>query len=261
MCHDPDVDRDQTTGTVSKPATEIRSCRHIAQASRCPRPAGMAGCHAHLTPPQPAGTGGTRPGPGGLPERRGHGAAGRAVVPSRRPHGRHLQDRGGRQPGPAAWRARFCQPDGQVHHRPPRPVRAACGDGTRRSGTGGPSTGAPTGSGRSTACRRAARPDGGTDACYLRIARTIVTPPGARLPPGAENVLGSWWTTQSGPVDHGTWVRPLPLDRRTSDQGRGRRLPRSPRDEAGVRWVAWTSERSRRAPRAWSRTRIAMPGG
>jgi hypothetical protein len=60
-------------------------------------------------------------GPGGPPGRRGIGAAGRAVVPPRRPRGRHLQDRGRRQHGPAA--ARTGRPGllparRQLHHQP-----------------------------------------------------------------------------------------------------------------------------------------------
>ncbi len=65
------------------------------------------------------------------------GAAGRAVVPARRPHGRDLQDRGRRQPGPAAWRAgraRLLPARRHLHHQPRRPWPVACGDGPLRRG-------------------------------------------------------------------------------------------------------------------------------
>jgi hypothetical protein len=52
---------------------------------------------------------------GGPPGRRRRGPAGRAVLSARRPHDRHLQDRGRRQPRHGARPTRrlgFCQPDG-----------------------------------------------------------------------------------------------------------------------------------------------------
>jgi hypothetical protein len=78
--------------------------------SYCPRSslpapvlAWLAARLAHLLAPHPPGQG-RQPAaaPGGPPGRRRGGRAGRAVVPARRAGGRDLQDRGGRQHGPAA---------------------------------------------------------------------------------------------------------------------------------------------------------------
>src|SRR5215218_8023207 len=69
--------------------------------------AGLAG----RSPGPPGSAAPARPGRhppagvGGPPGRGRRGAAGWAVVSARRPRGRHLQDRGRRQPGPAAWPA------------------------------------------------------------------------------------------------------------------------------------------------------------
>jgi hypothetical protein len=70
---------------------------------------------------------------GGLPGRGRRGAAGRVVVPACWPHGWDLQDRGRRQPGPAAgpaWQGRVLPAGRHLHHHPGRAWRVACGDGS-----------------------------------------------------------------------------------------------------------------------------------
>src|SRR6266536_2808582 len=122
-------------------------------------------------PPCPAAPARTRRHPaavaGGPPGRGRRGDPRRAVVPARRPHGGDLQDRGRRQPGPAAgpaWRPRVLPARRHVRGHPRRPARGAGRDGRRRRGGRGgraghpgaaaPGVGQPEGAVR----RQAARP-------------------------------------------------------------------------------------------------------
>jgi hypothetical protein len=135
----------------------VRTLTGTRPSARCLTPARRSGPRVVILPTvvaagHGAGLAGHPPGPpgpappartrrhsaaaaGGPPGRGRGGAAGRAVVPPRRPGGRHLQDRGRRQPGPAA------RPPGSVRvlparrqlHRHPRPARPlAFRDGPRR---------------------------------------------------------------------------------------------------------------------------------
>jgi hypothetical protein len=81
-------------GGLKQPTSlPVEVLRWLAERSRtCAHPAVVVRRH-------PAAAAG---GPAGRPE---CGGAGRAVLPTRRPDGRDLQDRGRRQPGPAAGRA------------------------------------------------------------------------------------------------------------------------------------------------------------
>src|SRR6266542_2095447 len=107
------------------------------------RRAGLAG----RPPAPPAATPPTRHGRqpatclGSPTGRRRGGDLGRAVVPTRRPDGRDLQDRGRRQHGPAAGQAgrpRLLPARRNLRHHPRRPACPAGGDGRyRRGGRGG----------------------------------------------------------------------------------------------------------------------------
>jgi hypothetical protein len=93
----------------------VAACHGARLAGRPPGPSG---------PASPAWTG-WHPAAvvGGPPGRGCRGAARRAVLPARRPHGRHLQDRGWRQHGPAAGpagRPRLLPTRRELHHRPGR---------------------------------------------------------------------------------------------------------------------------------------------
>src|SRR5215217_8233885 len=98
-----------------------------------PRRRGAAlACPAPRTPaPSPSSR------PGRHPAAAAGGPAGRAVLPTRRPDGRDLQDRGRRQPGPAAGRAGRAgavPARRNVRGHPPRSARTAGGDDRGRRG-------------------------------------------------------------------------------------------------------------------------------
>src|SRR5215207_6201395 len=146
-------ERDQTIGKVLKPAWRSGPVV-ILPAFVAARPrAGLAGPPPGPPEPTPPTRAWWHPAAavGGPPGCRRGGHPRRAVVPPRRASGRHLQDRGRRQYGPAArpaGGAGVLPARRQLHHHPGRPALLAFRYGPHRRGgvpcrAGGPGAATP----------------------------------------------------------------------------------------------------------------------
>jgi len=189
------------------------------------------------------------------------------VLPARRPHRRDLQDRGRRQPGPAARRARHARHARILparrhrHHHPCGLARAAGGAGTLRRGgrgrragnpvqrpSGGPTRRPGTTPNSTPTPPRAWRcPPSGVTCCGVTAAgrATATSTNSSRCPGSARySTPAAWRACWTGGFGHGQGLRALAYPGRGPPHQGPAPTPSGPTTAARQGYARWWSSRS-----------------